>query len=227
MTTPPQSCLWIVIGDIHDSTGNFARIPELSQADGIIISGDLTNSGGSSQAEKVMQTIEKASLPVYAQIGNMDLPEVNDWLERTGHNIHAQAKELAPGVCIFGIGGSTFTPMSTPSEFSESDYARWLDECWQKAKNYPHKILISHNPPKNTVCDDIGGGRHVGSTAVRDFIERGQPDICVCGHIHEGRGMDRIGSTPILNPGMFSEGGYVIIRYEDGKITGELDRVAA
>ena len=41
-----QDHLWIAVGDIHDEPGLFARIPELAQADGIIVTGDLTITGG-------------------------------------------------------------------------------------------------------------------------------------------------------------------------------------
>ena len=40
-----QDHLWIAVGDIHDEPGLFARIPELAQADGIIVTGDLTITG--------------------------------------------------------------------------------------------------------------------------------------------------------------------------------------
>lgn len=226
MTIPPKSGVWIVIGDIHDSTGNFSRIPELGEASGVIISGDLTNCGGKDSAARVMQAIASRGLPVYAQIGNMDLPEVNDWLEKQGHNLHGHTWELAPGVAIFGIGGSTYTPMHTPSEFSEEEYAAWLAKEWEEAGKYPHRVLISHNPPKDTLCDDIGGNVHVGSTAVRKFIETNQPDVCICGHIHEGRGTDRIGATPVINPGQLSEGGYVVLRLDNGALKAELRQVA-
>ena len=46
-----QDHLWIAVGDIHDEPGLFARIPELAQADGIIVTGDLTITGGVKQAE--------------------------------------------------------------------------------------------------------------------------------------------------------------------------------
>ena len=36
-----QDYLWIAVGDIHDETDRFAKIPELSQADGIIVTGTL------------------------------------------------------------------------------------------------------------------------------------------------------------------------------------------
>lgn len=225
MPTPATSKLWIAIGDIHEKTANLAKIPELADASGIIVTGDLTNCGDSGKARQIIDILEQTGLPVLAQIGNMDLAEVNDWLEKSGQNIHRHCRELAPGLAIFGIGGSNITPMQTPSEFSEDAYQGWLEELWSEAGKYPHKILISHTPPKDTICDDIGGGVHVGSTAVREFIEKNQPDICLCGHIHEGRGMDRIGKTLVINPGMLADGGYVILRYAQGQLAAELAQV--
>lgn len=220
-----KSGLWVVVGDIHSHMDNFARIPELKQADGVIISGDLTNMGGVAQAEAVLNVIGGAGLPVLAQIGNMDKGEVSDWLSKSGINLHCQVHELGSETAIFGVGGSTATPFATPSEFSEEMYADWLNELWARAKKYPHTILVSHNPPANTLCDDIGGGAHVGSTSVRRFIERNQPELCVCGHIHEGRAVDHIDRTKILNPGQLGDGGYVVIRLDNGELSAELKQV--
>lgn len=219
--------VWIAFGDIHDDLGNFAKIPELNVAEGIIISGDLTNIGGVKQAERVMEQIKASSIPVLAQIGNMDRPEVNVWLTETGDNLHANVREIAPDVAIFGIGGSTFTPFSTPSEFPESDYGHWLDQMWPTARKYKHTVLVSHNPPKDTACDAIGNGAHVGSAAVREFIEEHQPEICICGHIHEGRAVDHIGRTLVINPGQLNQGGYVVLRLKDDKLSAELCQAPA
>ena len=46
-----QDYLWVAVGDIHDEPARIAEIPELSQADGIIVTGDLTITGGVKQAE--------------------------------------------------------------------------------------------------------------------------------------------------------------------------------
>ncbi len=211
---------WIVIGDIHDQTGNIARIPDLDQAQGIIISGDLTQLGGCPEAKKVLNTLP--DLPVYAQIGNMDKPEIDTCLNEESKNLHGKAYELTPDIAILGIGGSTQTPFHTPSEFSEEQYATWLDEGWKQASRYSKQILISHNPPKDTACDKISSGIHVGSSAVRKFIEEKQPDLCICGHIHEAKSEDRIGNTLILNPGMLSDGSYVIIEEKDGKLNAAI-----
>lgn len=216
---------WIAVGDIHDDPGQFSRIPGLAHADGIIITGDLTMLGGVQKAQEVLAQMQPGATPVLGQIGNMDLPEVNEWLDSRDMNLHDKVRELAPGVAIFGVGGSTVTPFDTPSEFSEEAYKNWLNEMWPAAAKYPHTILISHNPPKDTICDDLGNGAHVGSESVRQFIEEHQPDLCICGHIHEAKGTDHIGQTLIINPGQLNQGGYVVVKYENGKLTAELREV--
>jgi Icc-related predicted phosphoesterase len=40
----------------------------------------------------------------------------------------------------------------------------------------------------------------VGSTAIREFIERHQPLLALHGHVHESRAAERIGRTLCLNP---------------------------
>ena len=129
-----QDHLWIAVGDIHDEPGLFARIPELAQADGIIVTGDLTITGGVKQAEMVMDVLRAHNPRIWAQIGNMDRPEVDEWLSGLGCNLHTQVHELTPDTAIFGIGASTFTPFGTPSEFPESTFVGWLESSWQKAR---------------------------------------------------------------------------------------------
>lgn len=75
---------------------------------------------------------------------------------------------------------------------------------WREARTYRHVVLSVHTPPHDTLCDIVGDGIHVGSSAVRDFILDAQPDVCLCGHIHESRAVDRLGRTVLVNPGAFA-----------------------
>ena len=215
---------WIAIGDIHDSNMNaLAAIPELPGADGLIITGDITNIGGVREAARVLNAARRHIPVAAAQIGNMDKAEVAEFLSGEGVNMHAAARLLAPGLAAVGIGGSTPTPFNTPSEFPEASYAAWLEMCWPEAKTLAeHILLVSHNPPKNTKCDIVGAGLHVGSEAVRAFIEKYQPPLCLCGHIHEARATDSIGATRVINPGNFSAGGYIVLKYAQGRLTADL-----
>lgn len=220
--SPAGERFWVVVGDIHGATENFKMIPGLPEAAGVIVTGDLTNYGGAAEALKVMRELEAPGLPVLAQIGNMDLAEVDAWLAEKGVNLHAACRELAPGVAIMGVGGSTPTPGHTPSEFQEADYARWLAAEEQEALAWPHRVLVSHNPPRDTACDVLPGGLHVGSVSVREFIARARPEVCLCGHIHEARATDTIDGCQIVNPGALAEGGYALLRFSGGRLSAEL-----
>lgn len=218
--------VWVVVGDVHEDIARFVEIPELPQAHGVIITGDMTMAGGVKQAERVLDVIHQHNPQILAQIGNMDRTDVTAWLKEKGWNLHQEVRELIPNVAIFGAGGSTFTPFGTPSEFPESHFATWLKDAWKRARTWPQTVLVSHNPPKNTACDKLPNGIHVGSTAVREFIEESQPDICLCGHIHEARSIDRVGRTVVGNPGNFGAGGYAILRHSNGILSVELRMLA-
>jgi Icc-related predicted phosphoesterase len=112
---------------------------------------------------------------------------------------------------LFGVSGSPFTPMHTPYEIPEDEIARRAEEGWKNVAASRWKIFIPHAPPRDTKVDRIALGKHVGSTAVRSFIEQHQPDIVVCGHIHEARGIDTIGRTQIVNCGPAGRGYYAVI----------------
>ena len=69
-------------------------------------------------------------------------------------------------------------------------------------------LLVSHSPPRDTRCDLIGAHTHVGSRALRRYVERHRPPLVLSGHIHEsfrlsGAWRDAIGPTPVVNPGQF------------------------
>jgi uncharacterized protein len=46
-------------------------------------------------------------------------------------------------------------------------------------------VLVSHAPPSNSNLDVLLGGMHVGSRAVRQFIETKRPILSLHGHLHE------------------------------------------
>ncbi|MFV0421987.1 metallophosphoesterase [Oleidesulfovibrio sp.] len=213
---------WIGIGDVHESTHRLKDVRGIREAQGVIISGDMTLADGATVAKRVVDAVKEYNPAVLAQIGNMDKAEVDDWLNNEGINLHAQGRELAEGVGIMGVGGSITTPFGTPSEFSDEQIGLWLEQGWQQVKQYKKLLLVVHNPPVGNVCDRLPNGVHVGSPSVRAFIERVQPDVCLTGHIHEAMGTEQIGHTTVINTGAFSSGGYAVIRNESERLVAEL-----
>ncbi len=218
---------WIAVGDIHNDFSMISEIPEREGEAGVIVTGDLTYGDGIVQAKKVIRGLSGRTPAILAQVGNMDKPEVTGWLEREGINLHRCAREIFPDVAAIGLGCCPPTPFATPSEYPEGLLAEWLEEAYARAAAWRHIVLVSHTPPYATACDRLSDGTPVGSTAVREFIEKRQPDLCVCGHVHESKAVDRIGDTLIINPGPLSLGGYVVIsRPETGVgVTAELKTI--
>lgn len=83
-------------------------------------------------------------------------------------------------------------------------------------------IFISHNIPYGTNLDLVKNkssyahGKHLGSSLARKFCEKYQPLICIGGHVHEGRGKDKIVRTIVINPG-FGENAQVLIDLDENK----------
>ena len=214
----------IAFGDIHDRAENIGKIDRLSDANRVIITGDLTNFGGIGRAKKIIETVSRHNPNLYAMPGNMDQREVESYLDDLGINLHSKGV-IIQGVGFFGVGGSNYTPFNTPTEYTEEEIKEFIQKGYEEVKHVALKILVSHPPPYNTNVDIVGGGHHVGSVSVREFIEEHQPQVCLTGHIHEAVGKDRIGDTLILNPGTLEDGGYVELVEKEGRLEATLKSV--
>lgn len=217
-----KETFWIGFGDIHEDISLLSEIPDLADADGVIISGDITNRGGTKKADQIMQSIYGINPNIYAQIGNMDRAEVTDYLEEKGWNIHARGKLLADNIGIMGVGYSTPTPFRTPSEVPDAMLEQWLNKGYEQIKHLPKLILVAHDPPFGSKAAVLPSGENVGNKSVLEFIRRVQPDICLTGHIHEAASEDFIGKTKVLNPGMLCMGGYALIRFKNERLEAKL-----
>lgn len=122
-------------------------------------------------------------------------------------------------------GWTNGSPWNTPRETTEDKLAEIFDRMISKVERMENCIFNLHCPPFDTPLDlaaeldktlrpVVKDGEvsmiHVGSTAVRQLIEKHKPLLGLHGHIHEARGFVRIGRTLCMNPG--SEYGEGILR---------------
>lgn len=110
--------------------------------------------------------------------------------------LHGQSVERE-GLTIFGLGYAVpVTPFGAWScDLSEAQAEAMLAEM-ERAD-----LLVLHSPPRG-VADRTAAGASVGSTAIRAAIERAQPRLAVCGHIHDSWGRTgAIGATQVRNLG--------------------------
>jgi hypothetical protein len=72
-------------------------------------------------------------------------------------------------------------------------------------------VIVSHQPPYGygDLLDPkmvrLGEDPHVGSKELLDVIDRVQPKLVICGHIHSGRGSYQRGETSIYNVALVNE----------------------
>ena len=213
---------FVCFGDIHMAFRAIERVaPALRDADVAILTGDLTNFGDPPDAFQVVDAVRAHCATVWAVTGNLDMAWVIDAFREAGISLHGEGRRLGD-LGVFGCGGSNITPMDTPTELEEDELLAVLDRAHAAVADASRRLMICHTPPYDTRLDRLVNGTPVGSPAVRTFIERHRPDVAVVGHIHEGRGIDRIGDTLVLNPGALRDGGYVVIDDDGRRLHAEI-----
>jgi uncharacterized protein len=117
---------------------------------------------------------------------------------------------------LASFGYSNRTPWHTPRELDEDEIYARLKQLVDRLEEPGRAILNIHVPPYESSLDtafEVGedlhyvmkGGRPhevpTGSPAVRQIIEETQPLLSLHGHIHESKGVTKIGRTVAINPG--------------------------
>ncbi len=201
----------VAIADIHGSYGAVEVILDHEEPfDVVVVAGDVTTKGTAGELESAICAIRKRGQPVVAVAGNMDPPGLERSLLDLGVSLNGKGV-LVGDAGFFGVSACPATPFRTPYEIDEEEIARRAEAGWAEVAGARWKVFVPHTPPRKTRLDRTFTGLHAGSTAVRDFIERNHPDIVICGHIHEARGVDSIGDTQMVNCGPAAKGSYAIL----------------
>jgi uncharacterized protein len=166
---------------------------------------------------------------------NDDFFEIDEPLSRseTIEMPEGRVIELDGGIEMIGVGYGNPTPWNCPRDISEEELAGKIEGVARKIKDVDRSIFNLHVPPYGSGLDvaprldkelrpvvTATGEPEmipVGSTAVRDALQTWQPLLGLHGHIHESKGVRKLGKTTVVNPG--SEYGEGVL---DGAIV-ELD----
>ncbi len=208
--------------DVHGHAESVSQaLVHAGPLDVLVIGGDITTFGTPDDAERAIEVWRPLARSLLAVAGNCDSITIDDRLDELGVSIHGRGVVI-DDVGFAGASGSPVTPLHTPYELPDDEFARaaaaglaTLDDCRMR-------ILCPHAPPYGTKCDRLRTGEHVGSTALRTLIDREQPDLVLCGHIHESRAIDEIGHTTVVNPGPVASGHYALVQVDED-IAVELD----
>jgi Icc-related predicted phosphoesterase len=167
--------------------------------------------------------------------GNDDFAELDDAIKGGDVVEFAEARTLMIDDVheMITTGFSNPTPWDTERELPEPELKARLDEMVRDVRDPDNLLAVIHVPPYDSGLDmapkidddlrvqgDAAGvaTAPVGSTAVRSFMMDNQPLLGLHGHVHEGRGIARLGRTLCINPGS---------EYGEGIMTGALIELGA
>ncbi|MDJ0826409.1 MAG: metallophosphoesterase family protein [Rhodobacter sp.] len=186
----------LAFSDLHHSRRRAeALVAASAEADLVIGAGDFCNMR--QDLIGAMNLLGGIAKPFVVVPGNAESHEELRDAAHEGTQVLHGTGTTVDGVKLFGLGyGVPTTPFGAWScDLSEREATALLSQCAEA------DILITHSPPKG-VADVTSGGMSVGSTAVRDAIERLQPQLALCGHIHDSWGREgTIGRTCVVNLG--------------------------
>jgi Icc-related predicted phosphoesterase len=187
----------LAFSDLHRDLETAARlVTESESADVVIGAGDFASVHKG--LDETIEALGAIECPAILVPGNNETHEALcacelSWPSATV--LHGNGMEIE-GVGFFGLGGGIpTTPWDWSFDLSDDEAREALGDCPQGA------VLVVHSPPKGH-CDAASDGTSFGSEAILEAIERCQPQIAVCGHIHESWGCEsQIGETRVYNLG--------------------------
>jgi Icc-related predicted phosphoesterase len=180
----------IAIADLHGFHDAYDWLVDMTAAEGadaVVLAGDLLGWGGpfdtveEAQAAdrlEVLQRLSAIRCPVLYVMGNDDFIELDPPVPLQ-QSVHGKRIEIS-GFNFVGYQ-CTLPFMGGIHEKPEEEIAEDLGELESEIDG--RTVLVSHGPIFG-VLDRVRGGQHVGSMALRDFLERTAPRVHIHGHIH-------------------------------------------
>ncbi|WP_433855943.1 metallophosphoesterase family protein [Streptomyces kronopolitis] len=142
--------------------------------------------------------------PTYATYGNVDIPRLWPEYARPGTTV-LDGQRVEIGGRVFGfVGGGLTSPMRTPYEISDEEYAAKIEAVGEV------DVLCTHIPPEvPELCYDTVARRFErGSAALLHAIRTTRPRYSLFGHVHQPLARRvRIGGTECVNVGHFNATG--------------------
>lgn len=204
---------FLVLSDLHAATESLDKLDnQFAKADAVIFAGDFAECFKPETGRAALDALCRKHECILAVLGNCDNEDFLADLDEKDVNIQ-KSLVFHEGIAFAGAGGGSKFTGKTEFERTEEEILSDFDiitSAVEQSGNenlWKNLILVCHNPPKAGIVDAVNAELHAGSQKFTDFIAQRQPLAVICGHIHEGRGIERIGGTTVINPGSIGESG--------------------
>ncbi|MCR4579017.1 MAG: metallophosphoesterase family protein [Treponema sp.] len=204
---------FLVLSDLHAVNDRLDSLDkQFKEADAVLFGGDFAECFKPETGREALDKLCKKHETIFAVLGNCDNEDFLEDLDDQDVNVE-KALVFHEGLAIAGAGGGSKFTGKTEFERTEEEILSDFDivnnsvEQSGDASLWRNLILICHNPPKAQIVDAVNPELHAGSQKFTDFILEKKPLAVICGHIHEGVGIEKIGDTTVINPGSVGEKG--------------------
>ena len=166
----------------------------------IVICGDITQFGPADVAINILNQIKVKTLAIHGNIDSNEILKAIDYSKAI--NIHLK-KEIVDNIPFIGIGGEIDVQYNLQIKVNAS--FKPIGEILDKST-----VLVTHIPPYG-LQDKIFLGLNSGSTDLKKIINKYNPRLVLCGHIHENPGFIKFKNTIIINCSIGKTGGGALI----------------
>lgn len=195
-------------GDIHGDMGIVKRLAEKAKkenVDLVILCGDITQSDQSTA--NLIGPFIKEHKQVLIIPGNHESLATVDFLSEVYgvKNMHGYSLKFVDPKTkninkVLGVFGCSAVNLGIHQITDKETY-----DLLKKGFDYIHdmktKIMVTHVHPSESKMEKFTQF-FPGSKAVRRAIDKFQPDILFCSHVHEAEGLEeKIGKTRVINVG--------------------------
>ena len=170
------------------------------------------------------EKLSGSGVRIFVCPGNDDEMEVDDVVRESDMVELGEGRMVEiDGFTMISTGWSNHTPWNTHREETEELLGERIEAMAKQIPDPTRAIFNLHCPPYRSGLDEapaidsdlklMHGGRAlrpVGSTAVRQAIDKHQPLLSLHGHIHESKGAVKLGKTLSINPGSAYEEGILM-----------------
>ena len=193
--------------------------------------------------DKPLKGLDECGVPVYTIYGNLDYTNyevnkhkvktnsLNKWAKKSKNITVVREKVIGiENIQLLLFSGFRKNYLKFAKKKTKKitrlnqSWDRRLKRLFSQFDKSKTTLFLFHDPPKDTKLDLVDNkkspmhGKHVGDETFRKYIEKYQPNLGICGHMHETQGIDKIGNTIVINTGFGREGEFLILDIKNNKI---------
>ena len=180
----------VALADVHGFHEVYDWLVDLVDAEdpgAVVLAGDLLGWGGDSDTIEeaqaadrfqVLHRLSEINRPIFYVMGN------DDWIELDAPDpAHRSVHGRRINIGNFNFVGYQYTLPFMGGVHEKPEHEIEKDLALLEAEINSATVLVTHGPVYGTL-DRVHNGQHVGSTSLRDFVQRTAPRVHIHGHIH-------------------------------------------